>query len=76
MNLMLILDLQTVTIFAYGVTSSGKTHTMQGTLAEPGVIPRVVQVGLLFAFCLAATCRRIYLAANLRFFSPGTVRMS
>ncbi|KAI0051371.1 kinesin-domain-containing protein [Auriscalpium vulgare] len=32
----------TVTIFAYGVTSSGKTHTMQGTKAEPGVIPRVV----------------------------------
>ncbi|KAF9260345.1 kinesin-domain-containing protein [Marasmius fiardii PR-910] len=33
----------TVTIFAYGVTSSGKTHTMQGTKAEPGVIPRAVQ---------------------------------
>ncbi|TFY80453.1 hypothetical protein EWM64_g3555 [Hericium alpestre] len=33
----------TVTIFAYGVTSSGKTHTMQGTKAEPGVIPRVVR---------------------------------
>ncbi|KAF9236661.1 P-loop containing nucleoside triphosphate hydrolase protein [Melanogaster broomeanus] len=32
----------TVTIFAYGVTSSGKTHTMQGTPAQPGVIPRVV----------------------------------
>ncbi|KAF5310938.1 hypothetical protein D9619_008254 [Psilocybe cf. subviscida] len=34
----------TVTIFAYGVTSSGKTHTMQGTRAEPGVIPRVVRL--------------------------------
>ncbi|KIK86017.1 hypothetical protein PAXRUDRAFT_831932 [Paxillus rubicundulus Ve08.2h10] len=33
----------TVTIFAYGVTSSGKTHTMQGTKAQPGVIPRVVK---------------------------------
>ncbi|KAJ7726683.1 P-loop containing nucleoside triphosphate hydrolase protein, partial [Mycena maculata] len=33
----------TVTIFAYGVTSSGKTHTMQGTPADPGVIPRVVK---------------------------------
>lgn len=33
----------TVTIFAYGVTSSGKTHTMQGTKAEAGVIPRVVE---------------------------------
>ncbi|KAI0319856.1 P-loop containing nucleoside triphosphate hydrolase protein [Amylostereum chailletii] len=33
----------TVTIFAYGVTSSGKTHTMQGTGEDPGVIPRAVQ---------------------------------
>ncbi|TFK68341.1 kinesin-domain-containing protein [Pluteus cervinus] len=33
----------TVTIFAYGVTSSGKTHTMQGTKTDPGVIPRVVE---------------------------------
>lgn len=36
--------IQTVTIFAYGVTSSGKTHTMQGTPKDPGVIPRVVEV--------------------------------
>ncbi|KAH7912354.1 P-loop containing nucleoside triphosphate hydrolase protein [Hygrophoropsis aurantiaca] len=33
----------TVTIFAYGVTSSGKTHTMQGDKVNPGVIPRVVK---------------------------------
>ncbi|KDQ53292.1 hypothetical protein JAAARDRAFT_137340 [Jaapia argillacea MUCL 33604] len=33
----------TVTIFAYGVTSSGKTHTMQGTKSDQGVIPRVVR---------------------------------
>ncbi|RDB30648.1 Kinesin-like protein KIF22 [Hypsizygus marmoreus] len=33
----------TVTIFAYGVTSSGKTHTMQGTKSDPGVIPRVIR---------------------------------
>ncbi|KAF7305126.1 Kinesin-like protein [Mycena kentingensis (nom. inval.)] len=33
----------TVTIFAYGVTSSGKTFTMQGSAAHPGVIPRVVE---------------------------------
>ncbi|KAG6819786.1 hypothetical protein H0H93_008701 [Arthromyces matolae] len=33
----------TVTIFAYGVTSSGKTHTMQGTRSEPGVIPRTIR---------------------------------
>ncbi|KAG5641661.1 hypothetical protein DXG03_004527 [Asterophora parasitica] len=33
----------TVTIFAYGVTSSGKTHTMQGTKSDPGVIPRAIR---------------------------------
>ncbi|KAJ7359730.1 P-loop containing nucleoside triphosphate hydrolase protein [Mycena albidolilacea] len=38
----------TVTIFAYGVTSSGKTHTMQGPPNDPGVIPRVVEVRLRF----------------------------
>ncbi|CAF1598995.1 unnamed protein product, partial [Didymodactylos carnosus] len=34
------------TIFAYGQTSSGKTHTMQGVLNkenEQGIIPRIVQ---------------------------------
>lgn len=40
----LITSLQTVTVFAYGVTSSGKTHTIQGTRAQPGIIPRVVKV--------------------------------
>ncbi|RPD53144.1 kinesin-domain-containing protein [Lentinus tigrinus ALCF2SS1-7] len=33
----------TVTVFAYGVTSSGKTHTMQGNKAQPGIIPRAVE---------------------------------
>uniref|UniRef100_A0A3Q2FJZ5 Kinesin-like protein n=1 Tax=Cyprinodon variegatus TaxID=28743 RepID=A0A3Q2FJZ5_CYPVA len=34
------------TIFAYGQTSSGKTHTMEGKLHDPdmmGIIPRIVQ---------------------------------
>jgi len=34
------------TIFAYGQTSSGKTHTMTGVLNHPeleGIIPRVVK---------------------------------
>uniref|UniRef100_A0A8C9U0R0 Kinesin-like protein n=1 Tax=Scleropages formosus TaxID=113540 RepID=A0A8C9U0R0_SCLFO len=34
------------TIFAYGQTSSGKTHTMEGNLHDPdgmGIIPRIVQ---------------------------------
>eukprot|EP00741_Cyanophora_paradoxa_P025589 tig00000383_g24693.t1 len=29
-------------IFAYGQTGSGKTHTMLGTEADPGIIPRTV----------------------------------
>ena len=31
-------------IFAYSITSSGKTYMMQGTKAEPGVIPWIVRV--------------------------------
>jgi len=34
------------TIFAYGQTSSGKTHTMEGVMGDPvkqGIIPRIVQ---------------------------------
>ena len=30
------------TVFAYGQTSSGKTHTMRGTQQEPGIIPLAV----------------------------------
>eukprot|EP00210_Caulerpa_lentillifera_P008327 g7943.t2 len=31
------------TIFAYGVTSSGKTHTMMGYDGELGIVPRTIQ---------------------------------
>ncbi|CAO3639339.1 unnamed protein product [Cunninghamella echinulata] len=31
------------TIFAYGVTGSGKTFTMEGSKTEPGIIPRVAE---------------------------------
>ena len=31
------------TVFAYGQTSSGKTHTMRGTEQEPGIIPLAVR---------------------------------
>lgn len=30
------------TVFAYGQTSSGKTHTMRGTAEDPGLVPRAV----------------------------------
>lgn len=35
--------LVTGTVFAYGQTNSGKTHTMRGSTAEPGVIPLAVR---------------------------------
>ncbi|XP_042054805.1 kinesin-like protein KIN-7O isoform X2 [Salvia splendens] len=31
------------TVFAYGQTSSGKTHTMRGSKSEPGVIPLAIR---------------------------------
>ena len=31
------------TVFAYGQTSSGKTHTMRGTFGQPGIVPLAVQ---------------------------------
>ena len=31
------------TVFAYGQTSSGKTHTMLGAPHEPGIVPLAVQ---------------------------------
>ncbi|KAI0067006.1 kinesin-domain-containing protein [Artomyces pyxidatus] len=52
----------TVTIFAYGVTSSGKTHTMQGTKSEPGVIPRVVEA--LFAHRTQMSQYEVSIAAS------------
>jgi len=30
------------TVFAYGQTSSGKTHTMHGDRNDPGIIPRAI----------------------------------
>lgn len=31
------------TVFAYGVTSGGKTHTMSGVKGQPGMIPLMLQ---------------------------------
>ncbi|KAJ1866256.1 hypothetical protein LPJ78_001986 [Coemansia sp. RSA 989] len=31
------------TVFCYGVTGAGKTHTIQGTESEPGIIPRAME---------------------------------
>ncbi len=29
------------TVFAFGATGTGKTHTMHGTQSDPGMIPQV-----------------------------------
>lgn len=45
------------TVFAYGQTGTGKTHTMEGSLDSPelyGVIPRSAQVSFKLVFWLAA----------------------
>ncbi len=34
-------------LFTYGITGSGKTHTMQGSLGQPGMLPR--PLSLIFA---------------------------
>ena len=34
--------LQNTLLLAYGVTGSGKTHTVQGPSDDPGVLPRIL----------------------------------
>lgn len=48
------------TVFAYGQTASGKTHTMMGDATEMGVIP--LAVGEVFGFIVAVslTCFQCY----------------
>ncbi|XP_030630605.1 kinesin-like protein KIF20A [Chanos chanos] len=31
-------------VFSYGVTNAGKTHTIQGSLKDPGILPRALDV--------------------------------
>ncbi|XP_053326500.1 kinesin-like protein KIF22 [Spea bombifrons] len=38
-----LLNGQNASVFAYGPTGAGKTHTMLGNPAQPGVIPRAVR---------------------------------
>ncbi|RUS75190.1 hypothetical protein EGW08_017049 [Elysia chlorotica] len=38
-----VLHGQNVSVFAYGPTGAGKTHTMLGMTSDPGIIPRVIQ---------------------------------
>lgn len=43
------------TIFAYGSTGSGKSHTMTGTTSQPGIIPRAISEIFSFIETSAAT---------------------
>ncbi|KAJ3611488.1 hypothetical protein NHX12_021503 [Muraenolepis orangiensis] len=36
------LDGKNALLFSYGVTNAGKSHTIQGTAKEPGILPRVL----------------------------------
>lgn len=47
---------------AYGQTSSGKTHTMRGTAAEPGIIP--LAVGEIFALIERAQDREFLIRVS------------
>lgn len=69
------------TVFAYGVTSSGKTHTIQGTAEQPGIIPRVVNVSSLFLFpfslfLFTSGCMAQALLEKKREMSEKTVSLS
>lgn len=46
------------TVFAYGQTSSGKTHTMMGVPEEPGIVPLAVRF-------LCSVCSPVKLAAGV-----------
>lgn len=50
------------TIFAYGVTSSGKTHTMHGDQRSPGIIPLAVKDA--FSIIQETPCREFLLRVS------------
>ncbi|CAH2308037.1 kinesin KIF22 [Pelobates cultripes] len=46
---------QNASVFAYGPTGAGKTHTMQGSPGQPGIIPRAVRDLLQMARAASST---------------------
>jgi centromeric protein E len=46
------------TIFAYGQTSSGKTHTMKGGIDSPGIIP--LAISEIFSFIQQVRLRPLF----------------
>ena len=49
-------------IFAYGITNSGKTFTMEGTSDEPGIVPRTLS-------CIFQNISHVYSRRNVCQFS-------
>lgn len=35
---------ESLAVFAYGITATGKTHSMEGNSADPGIIPQTLQL--------------------------------
>ncbi|QDZ17621.1 kinesin heavy-chain domain-containing protein [Chloropicon primus] len=35
---------ESLVVFAYGITATGKTHSMEGTRDDPGIIPQTIQL--------------------------------
>uniref|UniRef100_A0A915JYZ8 Kinesin motor domain-containing protein n=1 Tax=Romanomermis culicivorax TaxID=13658 RepID=A0A915JYZ8_ROMCU len=63
-----------VLLFSYGVTNAGKTYTIQGSLIDPGIIPRTLMT--LFSFvgdCLYTDACFIPKFFNDAFFGDDTV---
>ncbi|KAF0746569.1 hypothetical protein AaE_008073, partial [Aphanomyces astaci] len=52
-----VFDGTNVTVFASGASGSGKTHTMEGTAKNPGVVPRTMQKVFQFGQQQVATYR-------------------
>lgn len=65
-------------ILAYGQTSSGKTHTMQGTDLDPGIIPRAIVD--FFSTCQCYQDERLFDAPRKQqhndHFSTGPLKVS
>ena len=57
------------TVFAYGQTSSGKTHTMRGSATAPGIIPLSIQ--RVFSHIEAAQDREFLLRVSYIEVWPG-----
>ncbi|KAJ1927561.1 hypothetical protein IWQ60_002818 [Tieghemiomyces parasiticus] len=63
-------------IFAYGVTNSGKTYTIQGTREQPGIIPRTLEIILHHIKDAQSDCRVCPARANDVVYCPDDTLFS